>query len=288
MSAPEQNRGWYLDLLKKGLAGHLYSDEPLLQFRLYDIWEGASFFRKVRFKILNRFLASRGLRLAQKISHTPWQLKREETSPLIAHTMIGKKRLDNVQYCCEEVLRDNIPGDFLEAGVLRGGVVILMRGILKAYGASERIVWAADSFAGLPPPNPGKYPVDQRDLHYPYEELRCSLEEVQRHFAKYDLLDGQVRFLKGWFSETLPGIPIQRLSVLRSDTDMYESTMDVLVNLYPKLSVGGFFIEDDYGLKGPRAAIDDYRKAHGITDKMVWIDDHAVYWRKTQQGGSIS
>ena len=65
----------------------------------------------------------------------------------LSHTMVGMKRLDNIQYCIETVLRDAVPGDFLEAGVWRGGACIFMRGVLAAHGIVERAVWAADSFA---------------------------------------------------------------------------------------------------------------------------------------------
>jgi O-methyltransferase len=78
-------------------------------------------------------------------------------------------------------------------------------------------------------------------------ELAVSLEQVKANFDRYGLLDDQVRFLKGWFRDTLPVAPIERLAVLRLDGDMYESPMDTLVNLYPKLSEGGYVIVDDYG-----------------------------------------
>jgi len=76
--------------------------------------------------------------------------------------------------------------------------------------------------------------------------LAVPLEEVQALFRRYDLLDAQVRFLKGWFKDTLAGAPIERLALLRLDGDLYESTMDALVPLYDKVSPGGFVIVDDY------------------------------------------
>jgi len=67
---------------------------------------------------------------------------------------------------------------------------------------------------------------------------------------------------------------------MRLDGDMYESTMDGLVNLYPKLAPGGFCIIDDYALDGCRKAVADYRAAHGISEEMHTIDWTGVYWRK--------
>ncbi len=107
------------------------------------------------------------------------------------------------------------------------------------------------------------------------------MEQVQSNFRAYDLLDDQVVFLKGWFKDTLPTAPIEKLAILRLDGDMYESTMDGLNNLYDKLSPGGFCIVDDYGLPGCKLAIDDYRKEHGITDVMIQVDWTGWYWRKS-------
>src|SRR5207248_8332186 len=109
-----------------------------------------------------------------------------------------------------------------------------IRGILAAYGITDRTVWAADSFAGVPPPtHPQDREVDLSAGVLPV--LAVPLEEVQELFKRYDLLDAQVRFLKGWFKDTLVDAPINRLAMLRLDGDLYESTMDALVPLYGKV-----------------------------------------------------
>jgi hypothetical protein len=111
--------------------------------------------------------------------------------------------------------------------------------------------------------------------------MAASLEEVQENFARYGLLDERVRFLKGHFNKTLPTAPIAKLSVLRADGDFYDSQMDVLNNLYPKLSIGGYAIIDDYfEIAGCRRAIDEYRKAHNITEEIRPIDTEGIYWQK--------
>ena len=167
--------------------------------------------------------------------------------PAEAETMIGMKRLDNVDFCVRSVLERGIPGDFIETGVWRGGTCILMRAALKAYGDTNRVVWAADSFAGLPPPDP-RYPQDEGSTFHNYSDLLgVSLDQVRENFRRYGLLDDQVRFLKGWFKDTLPAAPIPRLAIARLDGDLYASTMDALEALYPKLSQGGYLIVDDYG-----------------------------------------
>ena len=115
-----------------------------------------------------------------------------------------------------------------------------------------------------------------RTVSWLYQSRTC-----RRNFERYCLLDEQVRFLKGWFSDTLPDAPIEELAVVRLDGDLYESTMDGLVNLYPKLSPGGYCIIDDYGhIDACRQAVDDYRSAHGIEEEMLVIDGAGSYWRR--------
>ena len=201
--------------------------------------------------------------------------------PSAAPSMIGLKRMENVRSECERVLRAGIPGDFMETGVWRGGAVMMMRAVLKAYGITYRRVIAADSFAGLPPPSEGVAPDAGAELHT-WADFAVSLADVKANFARYDLLDEQVVFLEGLFKDTLPTAPVSELAVLRLDGDMYESTRDGIVNLYPKLSRGGTLIADDYHLfEAHRAAIDEYRAAHGITDPIIRIDEFGAYWVKS-------
>ena len=88
-----------------------------------------------------------------------------------------------------------------------------------------------------------------------------------------------MRFLEGWFADTLPHAPIERLAVLRMDGDMYGSTMEVLEALYGKLSVGGFVIVDDYFLPACAKAVNDFRERCGITSPILPIDGWGTYWR---------
>lgn len=203
--------------------------------------------------------------------------------PIYAETMIGMKRLNNLQQCIIDILRLDIPGDLIETGVWRGGATIFMRGVLKTYNVTNRIVWVADSFEGIPKPNKEKYPADalEGDKLHSFDYLKVSIDEVKNNFSNYSLWDDQVKFLEGWFKDTLPKAPIEKLAILRLDGDLYESTMDALVNLYPKLSIGGYCIIDDYGvLRGCRQAVEDYRTEQKITEQIIKIDYDGVYWKK--------
>jgi O-methyltransferase len=198
-------------------------------------------------------------------------------------TMIGLERLNNLQQCVEDVLAKGIPGDFIETGVWRGGATIFMRALLKVDGASDRTVWVADSFMGLPPPDVDRYPADEGDAHYTQTALAVSADEVRSNFKKFGVLDDGVRFLEGWFEDTLSTPEIRQLAVLRLDGDMYGSTMVALEQLYPRLSVGGYVIVDDFGaVPGCRKAVEDFRVRNNITDDMHRIDWAGVFWRRSQ------
>jgi O-methyltransferase len=197
-----------------------------------------------------------------------------------SHTMVGRRRLDNIEACLDKVRLDGIPGDLIETGVWRGGASIFMRGYLAVHCMAGRRVWVADSFEGLPKPT---FPQDE-GYDFSAERmpvLAVSLEEVMENFRRYDLLDEQVTFLKGWFKDTLPEAPIERLAVARLDGDLYESTMDALQALYGKIAPGGFVIIDDYGDFEPcRRATDEFRQAHAIRAPIERIDWAGVFWRK--------
>jgi O-methyltransferase len=166
--------------------------------------------------------------------------------------------MDNLRILLSDVIENKIPGDFIETGVWRGGACIFARGICRAYGENDRTIWVADSFEGLPKPNEKKYRADAGDKHHEIELLAVTIDQVKANFECCGLLDEQVKFLKGWFSETLPTAPIEKLAILRLDGDMYESTMDALVSLYPKVSPGGYVIVDGcHAVKDCKLAIND-------------------------------
>ena len=247
----------YIDLLKRGLL-------DLLNPRTYSLKRGPGGLRPA-------LVDEDGLKL--RLTGGDW--------PVNAATMIGMKRLENLESCIADVIESGVPGDLIETGVWRGGASIFMRGVLRALGVTDRCVWVADSFQGVPPPNPEKYPVDAGNRMHERDFLAVGLEEVQANFERFGLLDDQVRFLEGWFRDTLPTVRDHQWAVVRLDGDLYESTINGLENLYPGLSPGGYLIVDDYGaLAICRRAVDDFRDASGITEPLVPIDSSGVYWQK--------
>ena len=194
-----------------------------------------------------------------------------------AETMLGTRQLDQMQAAITDVVRQDVPGDLLEAGVWRGGMTIFMRGVLKALNENMRSVWVVDSFEGLPT-------ISEHEKSASWwrgGDMAIPIDKVRDNFARFNLLDDRVRFLKGYFSDSLPSAPIRQLAVLRLDADLYESTRDVLTHLYPKLSPGGYCIVDDYRNLGDcQRAVDEYRQLHNVTDPIEFIDTRAVYWKK--------
>ncbi len=271
---PDDPRALYLDLMKKVLTNWIYGEAEYRPMR----------YRGVRGRLRRAAVAAiagRRAFLARRRPFVPGERAEGRDWPQAAHTMIGLRRLDNLQYCVEQVLKENVPGDLIEAGVWRGGASIFMRAILKAHGDRERRVWVADSFEGLPPPDP-RFPQDRDSTFHVHRSLCIPLEEVKANFERYGLLDGQVRFLRGWFKDTLPTAPIERLAVARLDGDMYESTLTSLTSLYPRLSPGGYLIVDDYaGFEACRQAVTDFREQQGIADEIRTIDWTGAFWKKS-------
>jgi len=242
-------RKLYLDMIQACLTGVIYEDEPLqtLGQQRYDA----------------------------TLREHGWDW------PSKAQTMVGVKRLANARLLAEHVIQRRIPGDLMETGVWRGGVCIMLRAVLAAHGDTERRVWAADSFAGLPAPDAGKYPADSGDVFHQYQDLSVSLDEVKANFQKYGLLDDRVVFLKGWFKDTLPVADVGALALLRLDGDMYESTIVPLDSLYDRVSPGGFVIIDDYHVvEGCRRAVHDFLGRRNLAPELIEIDGVGVYWQK--------
>ena len=267
----------YLDLLKKTLSFTLWPEPPV---PLMTFNYARSPIKKFVISAVSKLLNRKNLQIAQKRVFSDIDRLDGGVWSGYADSMIGIKRLDNLQYCIEDVLKNEIQGDFIETGVWRGGACIFMRAVLAARGVENRKVFVADSFEGLPKPDIELYPADKGDTHHIHDFLAVSEDTVKNNFMKYGMLDNQVVFLKGWFKDTLPVAPIELLSILRLDGDMYSSTIEALEILYPKLSVGGYCIVDDYAIQGCKLAVDDFRKKHKIESEMKQIDWTGVYWKK--------
>jgi hypothetical protein len=223
----------YLELMKRALCNYLYlgGAEPFARYRTLA---------------------------ARRYHQFRWRIP-EDSRP---HTLLGRRKLDRLERIVVDCLERGVPGDLIEAGVWNGGAAIFMRAVLAAYGDRSRRVWLADTFAGIPASRrPAGDPVDA----WP-DRWVAPLARVRQAFARYGLLDRQVRFLRGDFARTLHRAPLRRLALVRLDADSYESTRAALEALYPRISPGGYLYVDDWHLPGCRAAVLEYRRAHGIVE----------------------
>ncbi len=252
----------YLDLLKRSLCDFLYDQDA-----------GSN---QADHTMTN-------LQTGQKTVFSNYEdLKREGLiDSKVCHSLIGLKRMDQLQQALITLEKENVVGDVMETGVLRGGACIFMRGILKALNNTRRQVWVADSFRGFPPAQ-----LTERGIADPvgFNAQAASLDTVKQTFERYRLLDEQVRFLPGYFEDTLPTYLSEvhpPLALLRLDSDFYPSTRYVLEKLYPRISEGGFIVVDDYYIfEECRRAVREYRQSQGIKSPLQRIDAAAVYWRK--------
>lgn len=162
-------------------------------------------------------------------------------------SMSGDAKLSNVRDLVSETIHAGVPGDFVETGTWRGGSAILARAVQVAAGVSNsRRTYACDSFQGLPPPTSTETQLDISGSHWRY--LAVSVHEVAANFNHVGVLDGGVRFVRGYFRYSLPVLRREFLSskrhiaVLRGDADMFDGYYDILYNLYEFVPIGGYFI----------------------------------------------
>ncbi len=245
------HRDAYIDLIKRGITNYPYlgGDRSFEDFRCvthYDLEKG-------RWKIDS---------LARPF------------------TLLTKSQLDLIEQAIGSLQERGVAGDFIEAGVWRGGAIILMLALLRAYGIAGRKVFAADSFSGIPK--------NVRAINDPVDSWSdrwaASLDEVGGNIDRFGLLDDNVRFVPGYFSETLKHLANEKFSLVRLDSDSYDSVETSLEYLYPLLSAGGITIIDDWHLPGCRMAVMDYRARHNIEDDVREYDGNA-YWVKNQDYG---
>ena len=190
-------------------------------------------------------------------------------------TLLSLAQLEMIQEAVLDIQQRGVSGDFIEAGIWRGGAIIFMRALLNAYGIANRQIIAADSFEGIPQNVTFKHdPVDEWK-----DRWAASLDEVKGNIERLGLLDERIEFLPGYFADSLSAIANRHFALIRLDSDSYDSVMTSLDHLYPRLSPGGIIIIDDWHLVGCRFAVDAYRKQHDITEEIVARDGNA-YWIK--------
>jgi hypothetical protein len=189
---------------------------------------------------------------------------------LLINNLIETKTTMVFDFNFETVLRHyskikDINGDIVECGVWRGGFSIFLTHLFK-----HKKIWVIDSFKGFQPLDEANY-IFLEERHTPdftmtpLGPIGISLEEVKQHFSNYGLEnENRVNYLKGFVNQTLPTAPIKNISLLRIDVDSYSATLEVLDNLYDKVTLGGYIIFDDSGLPESLEAIKTFFKKNNI------------------------
>ena len=154
---------------------------------------------------------------------------------------------------------------------------------LLRQGECSRQLWLYDTYDGMSEPQDADidftgsradHLLSAQDKQDPKSIwCRSPLDEVRKNLASTDYPPEQMRFVVGKVEETLPSQMPEQISLLRLDTDWYESTMHELVHLYPLLCPGGVLIIDDYGhWQGCRRAVDEYFSSNNIPIMLNRID----------------
>ena len=263
----------YLDLIQKTITYSLW-EEPGVPIDAH-----ASRCRAPNRWILRtvaRLLGTMGLQLVRRVRYSEEQREKGLIWPMQADTMVGRRRLDNLRMCLEDVLHSGVKGDLIETGVWRGGASIFMKAVLTAHGDFNRRLFVADSFQGLPAAGPE----DSEVLAAWGEQCKgldaVPLRNVQDNMRVLGIDEKLLVYHPGWFSDTVPGCELGPIALLRLDGDLYDSTRVTMEHLYPKLMLGGFCIIDDWGLSGCRKAVDDYfsDRAQKIDCPVCWQKSH--------------
>ena len=205
-------------------------------------------------------------------------------SALKTFTMTSSERLwvllSATRYICDQ----GITGAFVECGVWRGGSVMAMATALKGRGVTDRQIWLYDTFAGMTEPT-------EKDVEAVTGVTATQMltstptgdgnnvwciagrADVETNVLSTGYPRDQFVFVEGDVAQTLHQQRPEKISLLRLDTDWYESTRVSLETLYPRLSPGGICILDDYGhWQGARDAVDEYFATSSRRPLMLPID----------------
>ncbi len=161
----------------------------------------------------------------------------------------------------EDVIRRGIPGDMVECGVFAGAQCAVMAKAILLAGDKRR-VHLFDSFAGMPQCGPEDHEFIRSNKR-PGEACQ-TIEDVKRNMAEWQIPDEMLVYHKGWFADTVPNSETGPIALLRLDGDLYESTKVCMTHLYPRVSMGGWVIVDDYHLSGCEKAVREIVAPHPI------------------------
>jgi len=199
------------------------------------------------------------------------------------YTMTSMERMYALYKSVEYIINAEIPGDFVECGVWKGGSSMIMAHTLQKIGDLSRNIYLYDTFEGMVKPTEKDIKIsDSMPAIEKWEKIGrdsnkwafSSIEDVRKNMMSTGYPLDKFIFVKGRIEETIPGKVPQRISILRLDTDWYESTYHELKHLFPLLSAEGVLVIDDYGYwAGAKEAVDKYFNENKIKIFLCRIDN---------------
>ncbi|MGK7931025.1 MAG: TylF/MycF/NovP-related O-methyltransferase [Microcystaceae cyanobacterium] len=197
--------------------------------------------------------------------------------------MTSRERIFALCQAIRYVSHNQIEGDIVECGVWRGGSMMAAIETLLSIHDKGRHLYLFDTFEGMSEPTENDFSFygdnaqtlltknEKNEENYTW--CYAALESVQQNLSQLNYDSNKIHFIKGKVEDTLPKHSPEKIALLRLDTDWYESTRHELIHLFPRLSVGGVIIIDDYGYwKGARKAVDEYFKENNIPILLHRID----------------
>lgn len=200
------------------------------------------------------------------------------------YTMTSPERLFSLYHAVHYVIKNNIPGDFVECGVWKGGSSMMIAHVLKELGVTDRPIWMYDTYEGMSEPDDNDKDFSGKSAAIQLQEadkldsnsVWCysSLDEVKANMLTIGYPMDKIRFVQGKVEDSIPGAIPEEIALLRLDTDWYSSTMHELVHLYPLLKERGVLIIDDFGhWEGAKKAVLEYFEKNSLYPLISRIDD---------------
>ena len=198
-------------------------------------------------------------------------------------TMTSTERLYSTYKSVEYTVKNNIPGDYVECGVWKGGNSMMIVLTLLKNNCTDKKIFLYDTYEGMSKPSINDEDNSNKNILSRYEKNendksgsnwnRSEIEEAKVNLYSTGYPKKNLIFVKGKVEDTIPKTVPQKIAFLRLDTDFYESTKHELKHLYPILENKGVLIIDDYGhFQGCRKAVDEYFEENNINILLNRID----------------
>jgi len=201
------------------------------------------------------------------------------------YTLLSESRLFSLYCLTKQICVEDLPGNFVECVTCKGGSAALMAFVIKHYSRRPRVLYAFDTFAGMPAPTEiDKHQGIPANLTgFGEGTLKAAISENLDKICELLQVKDIVLPVKGLFAETLPQYKsaIGSIAFLHADGDWYESTMDIFNTLYDSVIANGLIQVDDYGhWEGCKQALHDFEKMKGESFSLHTIDETGVWFQK--------